>query len=389
MTPSVIITQGGDPYKNTMSALEALSLPTLRGKRILLKPNAGRLVPARQGITTHPHVIAAAIDFFQQLEPAEIFLGESPILGVNALEALEKAEMAKIARSRGVVLVDLDERPPFELLIPDGKLLQKLRVCAFIQEVDFLVSIPVMKTHMHTGVSLSIKNLKGVLWRREKARLHQLEYPHLKEGEGKALDVAIADMARVLRPDLALIDGTVGLEGLGPSEGSPKEVGLIVASQDCLAADSVATYLMGFEPASIPHLRMIHEDGTGEIDLNRMNITPGDYPRFRQSFSPPPKEISIQYPNVIVLDENSCSACLSTILLFLRRFLSQVPPSVFQEGKLILAIGKELRHPPPGTIFIGNCTARHKETGIYIPGCPPIASDILSRLWDGREPQNE
>lgn len=380
--PTVAVTGGSDPYENVWKALEMLPLPPVKDKRILLKPNAGRLVPARQGITTHPLVIAAAIDFFRQFEPAEILLGESPILGVNALDALEIAGMAEIARDKGVCLVDLDKRPPCEVLVPGGKLVQTLRVCAPVLEVDYLVSIPVMKTHMHTGVSLSIKNMKGVLWRREKARLHQLEYPVLPAGQGKALDVAIADMAGVLRPDLALIDGTIGLEGLGPSEGEPKEAGLIVASQDCLAADAVAAWLMGFEPASIPHLRMIAERGAGEIDLEKMHILPAEYHGFRQSFAPPPQKISIQYPNVLVHDCNSCSACLSTTLLFLRRFLPQVPPSLFQEGKLILGIGKDLHDLPEGTILIGNCTASHKEKGIYISGCPPIASSILSRLLE-------
>jgi len=387
--PLTVITKGSDPYENTLKALDALSLPPLQGKKILLKPNAGRCVPARQGVTTHPQVVAAAIDFFQQLKPATIFLGESPILGVKALDALEKAEMAEIARKKGVCLIDLDERTPFELPIPRGKLLKKLRVCALVKEVDYLVSIPVMKTHMHTGVSLSIKNMKGVLWRREKARLHQLEYAGLKDGEGKALDVAIADMAEVLRPDLALIDGTIGLEGLGPSEGDPKEVGLIVASQDCLAADAVAAYLMGFEPATIPHLRMLSERGVGEINLKKIPIQPTNYAALRQSFAPPPKKISIQYPNVQVLDCNSCSACLSTTLLFLRRFLPQVPSSCFQNGKLIVGIGKDLQDPPEGIILIGNCTAKHKEKGIYIPGCPPIASSIISRLKEKAKDQKE
>ncbi len=379
-SPLVVVTQGTNPYQNTLTALKSLHLPNLKGKRILLKPNAGRLVPPKRGITTHPSVIAAAIDFFQQLKPAELFIGESPILGVKALDALKIAGITDIARERGVTLVDLDEKPPFILPIPEGKLLKKLRICAFIREVDFIVSLPVMKTHMHTGVSLSIKNMKGVLWKREKARLHQLEFQNQDEKLGKPLDVAVVDMIQVLRPHLAVIDGTVGMEGLGPSEGEPKEAQLIVASCDCLAADSVATYLMGFDPVSIPHLVLSYKRGIGEIDLQKMKILPEDFKKFRQSFLPPPQKISIQYPNVEVFDCNSCSACLSTTLLFLRRFLNQVPPCVFQEDKLIIGIGKELKSPPQGTILIGNCTAGHKKRGLYVPGCPPIASSILDRL---------
>jgi uncharacterized protein (DUF362 family) len=75
-----------------------------------------------------------------------------------------------------------------------------------------------MKTHMHTRVTLSIKNMKGLLWRREKARFHQLQYDETITQGDKELDIAISDMASVLLPRLAVIDGTVGMEDSLPMD---------------------------------------------------------------------------------------------------------------------------------------------------------------------------
>ena len=104
------------------------------------------------------------------------------------------------------------------------------------------------------------KRLKGCLWRRSKVELHML--PALAGSKDKPLDVAIADMASVLRPHLAIVDGTVGMEGLGPSAGRPKPLDAVVVSADAFAADAVACQLMGTAAEHIPHLRLGADEAT-------------------------------------------------------------------------------------------------------------------------------
>ena len=82
MKQRVVISHGAGPYRNTLKVLKRLELPDLSGKRVLLKPNAGRYVPSGKGITTHPAVVEAAADFFLGLG-AGVLLGDSPILGVK------------------------------------------------------------------------------------------------------------------------------------------------------------------------------------------------------------------------------------------------------------------------------------------------------------------
>jgi len=378
----VVVTKGKDPYETTMEALSRISLPPLKDKRILLKPNAARLMEPQQGGVTHPAVVAAVIDHLRDRGGRDIYIGESPILGVKVKEVFDLTGMTRIAGERGIPLIDLDKEEPLNLPVPKGLVVQTLKVAAEISRTDYIVSIPVMKTHMHTTVTLSIKNMKGVLWRREKVRLHQLHAPRQVVGNDKELDVAISDLASVLLPDLAVIDGNIGMEGLGPGIGNPRNAGLVVVSQDPVAADAVASRLMGFSPQDIPHLRLISERGMGEIDLSKLRIDPDNYLALQERFEPPPEKISFEYPDVEVHDEESCSACLSTVFLFLKRYYKELEPYFNENKKLNLAIGKGVINCPEGTVYVGNCSCilENAKGSLKVAGCPPVASQIWESL---------
>lgn len=375
--PTVHVAQGSGPYANTRQALKRVDLGPVRGKRVLLKPNMGRVAAAGSGIVTHPEVVAAAIDAFREAG-AEVSVGESPIVGVDVEDAFAASGLTPLAAERRCPLVDMDRRPFVEVPVPEGRVMRSLRVCPEVLESDFVVSIPVMKMHMHTGATLAVKNMKGCLWRRSKVELHML--PPLPEGGQKSLDVAIADMASVLRPHLAIVDGTVGMEGLGPSAGVPKSLDAIVVSADAFAADAVACQLMGTDAAGIPHLRLGAERGYGVIDLVSLNVTPGNWREFVSPFARPPENLAIEFPNITVLDRSSCSACQSTLLLFLTRYKEQIFDYFPSQTRIHIAIGKGHADMPEHTLLIGNCTSCHREKGIFVPGCPPVGSQILAAL---------
>lgn len=373
----VAVTHGGGPYENTLKALESFPLEAARSKRVLLKPNAGRLGKLGEGITTNPEVVGAAIDAFRKAG-AEVAIGESPITGIKTMEAFQSTGIAAQARRRNCPLIDMDERACVEIDVPAGRVINKLKLCPEVLEFDYIVSIPVMKMHMHTDVTLSVKNMKGCLWRRSKVQLHML--PPIEGSNEKPLNVAISDMASVLRPHLAIIDGTVGMEGLGPSAGEPKALDCVVVSADGFAADSVACRLMGTAAEDVPHLRMGAERGFGVIDLEKMEITPDNWMDWCTEFVKPPENLSIEFPNVTVLDNNSCSACQSTVLLFLKEYGDRLFDYLPKGEKLNIAIGKGHTELPEKTLCVGNCTAAFKKTNRFVPGCPPVSSEILKKL---------
>jgi len=376
----VIVSKGKDPYQTTKKALQKTTLSHLSGKKILIKPNAARLASPGEGVTTHPAVVAATIDYLKAGGVDNIVIGESCIFGVNAGEAFRVTGMQEVSEKTGVPLIDLDREDPAELTIPEGSLVKKIKVPALLKKVDFVISIPVMKTHMHTGVTLSIKNMKGLLWRKQKARFHHLgEDKHCAQ-DVKTLDVAISEMASVLFPDLAIIDGTVGMEGMGPAYGRAKKMGVVIIGENALSADAVATRLMGLAPGAVPHLRLSTEKGLGEIRLEKIHVEPRDYLKWENPFAPPPSELSIPFPDVVVHDEGSCSACLSTLVVFLQKYHTYLDGYRLEDGHVHIGIGRHLKSCPKGTIGIGNCTAHMKKKGPFVQGCPPVGSQVLEAL---------
>ena len=373
--PSVFWASGDGPYKNTRKALSNIDLSPSKNKCVLLKPNVGRNVAPETGDTTNPQVVAAAIDAFRE-SGADVAVGESPITGVTTLEAFETSGIAAVAKERNCLLIDMDVRQYVTVKIPDGAAIKSIKVCREIAEYDIVVSIPVMKTHMHTGVTLAVKNMKGCLWRRTKVELHML--PQLPGHEDKPLDIAIADMSSVLHPHLSIIDGTIGMEGLGPSAGEPKALGVVLVGVDAFATDSLACSIMGISAYDVPHLRMGAERGYGVINLDSISACPQNFKDVQSPFALPPDELSIEFSGFTILDQQSCSACQSTLLMFLRKYGKQIRDTMSDDEDIIIAIGKGHTELPRGTLCVGNCTAGHKKCGVFLSGCPPVASEILA-----------
>jgi len=372
--PKVSVSTGSGPYKNTRHALDNFDLSPARTKRVLLKPNAGRLAQAGEAVTTDPRVVAAAIDAFREVG-ADVAIGESPIVGVNTFEAFDTCGIAAVAHQRQCPLIDMNERPGVDVKVPDGLAIDTLKLCSEVLDFDLIVSIPVMKMHMHTGVTLAVKNMKGCLWRRSKVKLHML--PPVEGYDEKPLNIAISDLAGVLRPHLSIIDGTVGMQGLGPSAGEAKELGVVVVGADAFAADAVACRLMGTDAKDIPHLAISAKRGYGIIDLNKISVSPANWENWAAVFDAPPENLAINFPNVKIMVENSCSACQSTILLLLKHHGEQLLEYFPKDRVLNIAIGKGHSELPWDTLCIGNCTARHRDKGIFVKGCPPVESEII------------
>ena len=375
--PKIFIAGGNGPYQNTTSLLQKFDLSFAKGKRVLLKPNIGRAAKPDTGIVTNPMIIAAAIDAFQKAG-AKVAVGESPIVGVNIKEAFEESGLSLIAKKRGCRLIDLDKRGCVKMPVNNGVVLKSLQICKDVLESDIVVSIPVMKMHMHTGVTLSLKNMKGCLWKKSKVKLHML--PPVKGYDEKPINIAISDLAEILMPDFVIIDGTVGMEGLGPSAGTPKPMDVVVAGFDPFAADAVACRLMGTDAKEIPHLRLGAKRGFGIIDIDKISIFPKNWGEMASVFEPPPKNLTFEFPNIKIYDKKSCSACQSTILLLLKRHYDEITDYFPKNKQINIVIGKGNTDIPLDAFCIGNCASIHKKNRIFIQGCPPVGSEILKKI---------
>ncbi len=376
------------PFLNVIDALNQLDLSSLKDKRILIKPNVGRIAPPESGYNTHPEAVAAIIETLTSLGVETIAIGESPIVGVNVFEAFKRAGFTEMAARYGIELIDFNSKPPVIKEIPHPRILTETKICQQVYDYDVLISVPVAKTHMHTGVTLGIKNFKGCLYRHEKVRYHQLEYLKKVYPE-KTLDSAISDLATVLMPHMTVVDGYNGMEGLGPSGGEPIKSNFAVASFSAMGADVISCKLMGLNAEEVPHLKIISERNKMPIRVEDYNVITESYEKLIHPYQKPPTKIAVQFPGVEVQDVDSCSACLSTIMLFLKRFGDDMSQYALCDGKFHIAIGKGIEKAMDGTVFVGNCTRHMRDKGIHVKGCPPVATRIYEAIVKHEPDKNE
>jgi uncharacterized protein (DUF362 family) len=380
--PLCAIARNADHKRAVVDVLENLSLPDLTGMRVLLKPNIGRRMPGNTGVNTNPVVTEAVFDFLREKFEAEYFIGDSPITGIKTREAFLASGHGGFLERRDIRFLDLDSRKSARLPLANGRVLSDVKVTGFFPDFDFIVSIPVLKMHMHTGASLGFKNMKGLLYRREKIRFHQLHAPEAKALYGfKELDLAVADLARVVTPHLVVCDATYAQEGMGPSAGNMRQLDTVIASTDCLAADITALAVVKLGIDHVPHLKLIAQDTGGVTAIDQIDTIPADIEPFKTDFAVPPTNIVIN-KNLMVnlLDEGSCSACQSSVYLFLRNNEALIAEYFGRHGHFNIAIGSDIPEVPADTFVIGNCAACHKERGTFLIGCPPDQTSIMETV---------
>ncbi|MFX1375396.1 MAG: DUF362 domain-containing protein [Promethearchaeota archaeon] len=389
--PIVSVARNIDISKAVHNALDKLEIPDISGKTVLLKPNVGREVDSKLGINTNPEVVEAIFNYLKDRYDARYLIGDSPIINTDTFKAFEQSGYNNLLKNENLHFIDLDDRTPVKKEIPNGKILKSIRITGYWNEIDYIISIPVLKMHMHSGASLSFKNMKGLIYKRDKITLHHFQAPDILEELKKSmrkikeLDIAIADLGNIIFPDLAIIDASYALEGMGPSSGNRVKLDTIIASTNFLAADIIALAITQPEWSleDVPHLKLLSESVQPSIKtLNDITTIPNSIDEFVKPLEASPQSITIKYKNVNLIDIDSCSACLSTIFNLLKNNKEFIDEHYTPEKPLNLAIGKGIKESDlySDTFLIGNCTSNQKVNGIFIQGCTPVESTILKMI---------
>ena len=141
-----------------------------------------------------------------------------------------------------------------------------------VEDVDCFISMPVLKVHVMTTVTLSIKNLWGCY----PDTMRCLHHKHL--GHKLAL------ITKYVKPKLVIVDGICALDGHGPMFGTAKQLDLILGSNNPVVADALGSTIMGFTPRSIQHLRIAEDAGLGTLDLSQVTLN-SDCTNFQYKFN--------------------------------------------------------------------------------------------------------
>jgi len=221
------------------------------GQRVLLKPNLLLLKPPETAICTHPAVVQAVAALVREAGGVPL-IADSPGGGAlhnePSLRSLYRITgMEAVARATGAHL-NMDCRG-LQVPGPKGGTVETLDVMRPAVEADVIINLPKLKTHGLLRYTGAVKNLFGLVPGRTK-----LEY-HARLRDAARFAEMLLDLALWARPALTIIDAIVGMEGDGPSAGRPKPMGLLVASDDCTAADVAALDLIGMAAETVLTVR--------------------------------------------------------------------------------------------------------------------------------------
>jgi uncharacterized protein (DUF362 family) len=272
---SAYVTRISDLEQDLRKSLEFIGWTDIirSDSRVFIKPNF-TYPYYKKGVTTNPEFLRALCGILRD-RCDQIVIGESD--GANrsftADGAFKGHGVDKICQDLGVELVNLSTLPSrYVEETVQGKTVKVQVPNILLDDIDRFVSLPVLKVHAMTTITLSMKNLWGC-YPDPMRCLH-----HTDLGRKLAL------LTKVINPRLVVVDGTYGLDGHGPMYGTAKRLDLLLASNNPVVADALGTRLMGFDPQDIEHIVHAEREGLGITDLTKVNMN-SDWKPYQQNFS--------------------------------------------------------------------------------------------------------
>ncbi|MCC9294907.1 DUF362 domain-containing protein [Clostridium sp. WLY-B-L2] len=334
------------------------------GNIVLINPNL--VAPGKDrlsGAVTRYEVCKSIADITKELG-AEPIIAESSAAGVDTEKVMEFGGYDKL-RERGYKVVDLKRSTREKIKCENGKIVQVLESWELVAKADVIISVPVMKTHDQTEVTLGIKNLKGLIHDSQKKRFHQL-----------GVMQGVVDINQCLKPKLTIIDGIVGQEGLGPIFGDPVKLGLIIASKDPVAADSVGSAIMGYDPNDIKITKFAYERGLGEMNLDKIDIKGESIESVKHRFKRASETELEGVPHFTKIeDAAACTGCKNTLISAIMDMKNDHIEHLLKGKTIVLGPVSEEKIPKDikkeDLILLGKCTKHLERYGTHVMGCPP------------------
>jgi uncharacterized protein (DUF362 family) len=367
-----------DNYTNSIkSAIELCSgFSALKPEhKVLIKPNLvmgadKKMIPPFGKVTTASaieHLIQALFDH----NCHKITIGEgaivNPEFGSDTAAAMRFSGIDRIGKKYGIKLEDF-ESSAFKKIQINGHV---FKIAASALETDFLINVPVLKTHGQAIVSLGMKNLKGCLKSSSKTRFHKT---------GHLLDM-IAQLNTHIKCDLIIIDGTYAMDR-GPTMGTAHPMNLIIAGTDILETDVVGTAVLGKDPKKIPHIQSYCKLTGRSVDLESIVIKgesiesvaidlpwEGDFNKCFKNFGLSGIQVSSQ-----TADTSICSGCYGNMEFANYMFCKDNPGINIDKFEICIGKGSKATSDAKEVILFGDCAIKNNQEdarAIQVTGCPP------------------
>ncbi|HPX05449.1 MAG TPA: DUF362 domain-containing protein [Tenuifilaceae bacterium] len=260
----LVAVKGGAPaamFDKAIAAMGGMQKFVKKGQKVVIKPNIGWDVPPENGGNTNPELVKRIVEQCFAAGAASVMVFDNTCDAWN--RCYENSGIEKSAKQAGAKVIPGNTENYYkEVDIPNGKRLTKAKVHEAILGADVFINVPVLKHHSSAKVTISLKNLMGAVWDRRfwhRNDLHQ----------------CIADFATFCKPTLNVVDAYRVMTRNGPrgvSLADVVEMQSLILSTDMVAADAAAAKIFGVEPTDIPHIKIAHELGVGNMNLGELNI---------------------------------------------------------------------------------------------------------------------
>lgn len=260
----LVAIKGGEAeamFDQGIKSLGGMSKFVKKGQSVVIKPNIGWDVIPEKAANTNPRLVSRIIEHCLNAGAKNVYVFDHTC--DNWTRCYSNSGIEKAVKDAGGKIVSgASESYYQDVTIKGAKKLQKAKVHELIMESDVFINVPVLKTHSGTRLTISMKNLMGIVW--DRGYWHQND-----------LHQCIADMGLFRKPDLNIVDAYNVMKKNGPRGVSKEDVVLMksqIISTDMVAADAAAAKIFGMEPDDIPYIKYANDMKIGRKDLDKLNI---------------------------------------------------------------------------------------------------------------------
>lgn len=397
--PRVAVVKYQEPYESVREIVDlSQGLAGLSpNAKVFVKPNVVFWTRAadfpKWGVVTTSRVVHDMVRLLKERGVDDITIGEGGVVYdpkdfETPRHAFETLGYNELSRRYGIKVINIFERP-FEKVQIDPEI--RLNVNTDILHSDFVVNLPVMKTHAQTVVSLGIKNLKGMIDVNSRRKCHS-------QDAKKDLHYMVSRLADYIPPGFTLLDGIFTSERGPGFDGKMRRSNILVASTDVFSADKVGAKLLGYEPSEVPYLAHAAKQRGRSADLSDVEIIgpPLEQLALKLEYSfpytddlslpLPMKKMGIQGLSYRKYDLTMCTYCsvLTGVILMSIAFAWKGEP--WDDVEVLTG---KIMEPTPGrkhTILLGKCMYEANRNHpnfknmIAIKSCPPSRAAVVNAL---------
>lgn len=355
------IRQGMDPaLRQCLDLIGGLGQYIRPGEAVMLKPN----INGTEGVT-NIELMESLVRLLSDSGTGRIFIAEATFGNEHMTDMFfAKTGYVDLARKFDIQLINLNRSEAVDVKVKNPLIMESIKIAKEVFEADRIINVPVMKVHYATGITLALKNLKGLLVGDEKRRFHET-----------GLDKAIVDLNSIIKPTLNIIDCSRCMERMGPRGGDMVDLNLLIAGEDRAETDYAGCLIMQHTLDEAKHLQLYIEHNG--IDLSRLEILGERIEEVSYTFKKAQMQ-SVIPRGFFVHDVDACSSCMNALLLSFELYGKEAPRETH------VYLGTKSDHNPltgAQTLAFGNCCCeQNSDFNMRIKGCPPYPFDLMNRL---------